>query len=406
MKMNARLFLCPLFAGLIICVFAGQLLCQTTTLVYSFAGSPDAAHPWSGVTFDAEGNLYGTTLMGGSCSQSEGCGTAFQLTPASGGGWSEEVIYSLPGGGIQYDPYGGLTFGPAGNLYGETYWGDVFQLRKESGIWQEKNILGAGDSDGVDAGMLFDSHTGVLVGASLYEIYQFSLKNGVWTQTVLYTFKNNDPNGDGSEATPVLDSSGNIYVSTTAGGAYGSGTILRLTIDDGVWSETPIYSFKGGYDGASPLSIFFDSAGNLYGTTEFGGGPSNVGTVFKLSPVGGGKFSETILHRFTGNNDGAFPVGGLALGADGSLYGTTEMGGGAGTCQNGSQLFYCGTIFKLSPPATRGGAWSETILHNFAGGTDGETPNGTVIFDSAGNLYGTTYGGGTFGFGTVFEVTP
>lgn len=402
MKINAE-FVRNLFAGFIICLLAGRATCQTTTLLYSFAGRPDAANPWGELVLDSQGNIYGGTVDGGACTQSIGCGSAFELTPLSGGGWSEKVLYSLPGGGDAYYPYSGLTAGPGGNLYGETYFGDVFQLREVSGVWQAKKILGM--DDGIDADMVFDSGTGVLVGASLYQIYEISQKNGVWTETVLYTFTNDDPNGYGSEAPPVLDSYGNIYVSTTAGGAYGWGTILRLTIDDGVWSETPIYSFKGGSDGASPLNMVFDSAGNLYGITGWGGSTSNGGTVFKLTPLAGGKFAETTLHRFTGGNDGAFPVGGLVLGADGSLYGTTDSGGGGGTCQNGSQG-YCGTIFKLSPPTTRGQPWTETILHSFVGGTDGQNPSGSVIFDAVGNLYGTTYGGGTFGFGTVFEVTP
>src|SRR5579859_3635195 len=176
MKINTQTFF-NFLAGLIICLLAGRAMCQTTTLLYSFAGNPDAANPWGALVLDSQGNLYGATVDGGACTQSIGCGSAFELTPLSGGGWSEKVLYSLPGGGDAYYPYSGLAIGPSGTLFGETYFGDVFQLRQVSGVWQARKILGI--PDGIDAGLLFDSQIGVLVGASVYQIYEISQKNGV-----------------------------------------------------------------------------------------------------------------------------------------------------------------------------------------------------------------------------------
>ena len=159
--------------------------------------------------------------------------------------------------------------------------------------------------------------------------------------------------------------------------------------------ETVLHSFGSGTDGAGPRgNLIFDSAGNLYGTTQ-GGGTSSYGTVFELTPGADGGQTETVLYSFSGA-DGASPAAGLVFDAAGNLYGTTESGGASGA----------GTVFELARPATAGEPWTETVLHDFGSGTDGTAPQSSLIFDAAGNLYGTTRSGGAFGGGTVFELTP
>jgi uncharacterized repeat protein (TIGR03803 family) len=202
------------------------------------------------------------------------------------------------------------------------------------------------------------------------------------TLTELYSFTGG-VDGNTPDAGLIADNAGNLYGTTAFGGAYSNGVVFKLTP---AGTETTLYSFTGGNDGGNPFdSLVFDGAGNLYGTTEFGGAYSN-GMVFKLTPAG----TETTLYSFTGGSDGAYPVAGLIFDSAGNLYGTTELGGGS--C--------CGVVFKLTPTGT------ETVLHSFTGGNDGGMPIAGVIADSAGNLYGTTFNGGAYGFGVVFKLTP
>jgi uncharacterized repeat protein (TIGR03803 family) len=218
-----------------------------------------------------------------------------------------------------------------------------------------------------------------------------------WTETVLHIFKCNKKGscygGDHSYGSLIMDSAGSLYGTTIGGGTYGSGNVFRLASDG---TETVLYSFRGPAqgDGEYPRAgLVADSAGNLYGTTEFGG-TANDGTVFKLAPDG----TETVLYSFTGGNDGANPVAGVTVDAMGNLYGTTLTGGiGCGHAGNG-----CGTVFKIAPDGT------ETILHSFctegSACSDGSTPQSNLLADTAGSLYGTTTYGGAYGSGTVFKV--
>ena len=155
-----------------------------------------------------------------------------------------------------------------------------------------------------------------------------------------------------------------------------------------------MYSFQGGFDGAQPVAGLIDKAGNLFGTTAFGGFAGS-GTVFELTPPStpGGSWTETVLYSFQGGTDGYFPYSALVSDGAGNLYGTTLAGGAV--CP------ICGTVFKLSK---RGGVWTETILHNF-GFTDGANPFGKLLLAVDGNLYGTTVSGGDFSAGTVFELS-
>lgn len=236
-------------------------------------------------------------------------------------------------------------------------------------------------------------------------VYEISRTRGY---QLLYSFTRNGAGGDNPRGNLTLDSAGNLYGTAPFGGLYGQdcvsngcGVVFELSPPvggSGQWTETVLYSFcqqKSCADGANPAwGVIFDSAGNLYGTTEAGGG-SDFGTVFELSPSSGG-WTEHVLESFNGTN-GELPVAGLVFDGSGNLYGTTSAGTGSG-----------GTVFELSPS---GATWVESILHVFGPIPDGNTPEANLVFDSAGNLYGTTQLGGEFscggsGCGTVFELTP
>ena len=184
----------------------------------------------------------------------------------------------------------------------------------------------------------------------------------------------------------IFDGAGNLYGTAGRGGANNAGVVFELTPDgNGQWSETILHAFTNSNgDGADPFGgLIFDGAGNLYGTTAFGGGASNGGIVFELSPGANNQWSETILHTFAYGQEGAVPMAGLTFDGAGNLYGTTIQGGGPGG----------GAVFELTPGS--GGVWTVTTLHDFTEGADGNQPYAGVIFDSAGNLYGTTRAGGT-----------
>jgi hypothetical protein len=254
-----------------------------------------------------------------------------------------------------------------------------------------------------------------------------------WKEKVLYSFQGgNDGAFPGGGV--VFDQQGNLYGVTEAGGPSSCapignycGTVYQLSppVKQGdPWTKTLIYMFKGKQynDGEVPDGLIIDQAGNLYGVTAYGGSggcvlvgvPAGCGTVYELSPplTKGGKWTYTVLYNFKSGKDGYLPGGNLVFDSAGNLYGATEFGGGKGTtCDPDYQ--YCGTVFELSPPKTKGGKWTEKVLHSFAGGTDGANPNGGLVLDSKGAIYGTTYIGGYNcphnsgqGCGTVFELTP
>ena len=305
----------------------------------------DGTNPYSSLIFDAAGNLYGTTAYGGT---SRG-GIAFELTPGAGGTWTEKVLHNFDS--TAGDPQSGLIFDAAGNLYGTT-----------------------------------------LAGGSGYgTVYELSPgAGGTWTFKVLHNFSNTD--GAYPQAGLIRDAAGNLYSTTVRGGVNGQGTVFELTPGTGgTWTEKVLYSFASGADGALPVAgLIFDHAGNLYGTTSLGNTSGN-GTVFELTPGAGGTWTEHVLYSFGTGTDGMNPYAGVIFDATGHLYGTTFRGGTYGG----------GTAFELTPAG--GGSWTEKITHNFGNGTDGVNPLG-LVFDSAGNLYGATQIGGSYGGGTVFRL--
>jgi len=218
------------------------------------------------------------------------------------------------------------------------------------------------------------------------------------TEKVLHNFTDNGSDGFNPRAGLIFDKAGNLYGATVNGGTSDMGTVFELTPKGGgVWTETVLHNFVGGTDGSFPYgTLIFDSSGNLYGTTQTGG-TYGTGTVFEMTHTTKGAWKEKILYNFDALNgkDGGTPLDGVIFDGAGNLYGTTEIGG----------LYDFGTVFELTPKA--GGGWKEKILHNFNPNTkDGSAPNASLVFDAAGNLYGTTLEGGASGLGTVFELSP
>ncbi len=223
-------------------------------------------------------------------------------------------------------------------------------------------------------------------------------------ESLLYSFDPARHDGMNPQSNLIFDAAGKLYGTTFNGGIHGCfgmtfdcGTVFELSpAAGGGWTEKVLHNFGQGTDGVNPSAgLIFDSAGNLYGTT-YEGGAYYYGTVFELSPTADGGWSEKVLHHFNYNGtDGMYPVASLISDASGNLYGTT-FGGGTSNA---------GTVFELTRAAD--GSWTEKVLHNFvSNGRDGIYPSGSLSVSGSGNLYSTTSGGGIYGWGTVFELSP
>jgi uncharacterized repeat protein (TIGR03803 family) len=377
----------------------------TYSVLYSFQRSNDGCAPEAGIVRDAEGNLYGTTRSGGDNPDYD-YGTVFKLAPDG----TETILHTFTGitdGDGMNPSLATLALDPAGNIYGTTPSGGdfepdagiVFKLTAAGVETVLHTFTGTPDGAGPQGGLILDK-AGNLYGTAAGggangggNIFRISPDG---TETVLYNFKLKP--GDGFTPTGSLtrDSAGNFYGTTYWGGSHyvGSGTVFKLTPSGG---ETVLHSFAGSpNDGLHPAgtSLFQDPSGNLYGVT-YQGGSANEGTVFKVGSDG----SEGLLLSFNGRGRGRSPYDGLASAGTGNFFGSTVYGG-ASSCvyvQKGG----CGVLFELTASG------EEKILHEFGESAgDGAFPYGGVIRDSAGNLYGTTAGGGTYNCGTVFKYTP
>ena len=345
---------------------------QTFSVIHNFTGGLDGANPWAGLTMDHAGSLYGVAAGGGngSCEfyGTPGCGTAFKLA-FKNGGWVMMPLYSFRGGSDGAFGVAAMTFGPNGSLYGTT----------------------AGGGQGSCA---FYVSTGCGTVFNLTPTASFPRTPLTpWLETVLYRFTGGGDGGNPVLGNLIFDQAGNMYGTTNYGGASGNGAVYKLSRSGGGWTESVIYSFAGGNDGAFPFAgLLFDSAGNLYGTTVNGGGTgctNGCGTIYELSPSGSG-WTENVLYRFQGGNDGFYADGGLIFDQAGNLYGGTYNGGSGGG----------GTVYELSPS---GGGWTLNVLYSFVGTRWGLADR--LTFDAAGNLYGTTQYGGANGDGNVFKLT-
>jgi uncharacterized repeat protein (TIGR03803 family) len=403
---------CKLLAILAcILISAGSALAAgpTENVLYHFQGGSDGAEPYARVVFDTAGNLYGTTLFGGNGCKYE-CGTVFQLTPNAGGGWKETVLHQFAGPDGKY-PTSALVFDKLGNLYGTTSDGGrygagvVFKLTQGSnGTWKESILHHFGHgNDGANpfAGLIWDT-AGNLYGTAqgggrracqggCGTVFKLTpTAGGHWQESTLYAFKG-DSDGSGLRGGLVFDKTGNLYGTTSN---Y-PGTVFRLTpTSQGPWKKTLLHAFTPGADGNNPVgSLIIDGNNNLYGATVTGGACELCGIVFRLTPTSHGLWKKSTLYEFKSDQRGRQPYDGVAFDPEGNLYGATS--------RNGDPTCDCGTVFELTPRVS--GEWHETTLHIFKGSGDGAAPYGGVILDTEGNVYGTTTDDG---WGLVYEITP
>jgi len=425
--------------------------------IYSFPGGHNGASPMTGVALgrDAAGKpiLYGATLYGGEDERPcpEGCGVAYSLTPgdSTDGIWNERVLFrfNTSEGWLPASVVAGN--GPDGQpvLYGSTWYGGpagypgfgtVFSLTPPAsggGVWTQDVLYDFNNGDDGEfpyGGVVLGSGpTGEPIlyfttyqGGSLGKGAVLSLtptSGGGWSQTVLYSF-DGGTDGENPQAGVVIGPGGVLYGTTTAGGTAGDGTVFALNPPasaGGAWTETIRHNFSGS-DGWYPwagVTIGSGPGGGLvlYGTTYYGGtntsancmfyrGYVGCGTVYSLTApaTAGGAWTERVLYSFNGGADGALLYAGVTpgKGPDGSvvLYGATGNGG------SGPPYSGAGVVFSLTPPSASGGAWTETVLHTFTGGSDGYGPEGNLVIGEGGMLYGTTNQGGVYGYGTVFRL--
>ena len=346
-------------------------------LLYSFAGgSGDSADPYHTLIQGSDGDFYGTTNAGGTSND----GTIFKISPSG----TESLFYSFAS-----VPYSGLVQDSDGNIYGTTASGGtngrgtVFKITP-SGTESVLYSFPAGSSDpytGLIQGSDGNFYGTTGAGGTTDDGTVFKITPS-GTETALHAFAKSGTDGQTPYAGLIQGSDGNLYGTTYFGGANGLGTVFKVTPSG---TETVLYSFAGGNDGEHPYAgVVQGSDGNFYGTT-YQGGASGFGTVFKLTPSG----IETVLYSFAGgSSDGAYPEAGVIQGSDGNFYGSTLQGGVSGL----------GLVFKLTSSGT------ETILHAFAGASDGANPTANLVQGSDGNLYGSTSAGGSSGDGTFFKV--
>jgi uncharacterized repeat protein (TIGR03803 family) len=416
------------FAAILFLAAGARASGPRTTVLYRFTGSPDGGSPNGQLISDQAGNLYGTTEFGGTSNS----GVVFELSPPArkGNKWTETILYKFTGGSDGIGPNAGLVFDTAGNLYGTTFGGGdcpyscgvVFRLapsRTPGGVWTETVLHAFGGSNSPDGGnptgsLVFD-HAGNLYGTTelggnvnctigpgpcgvVFQLSPPSLQTGPWTETVIYNFTG-IPDGQFPYGFLTIDQRENLFGTTTEGGTgactdgegltIGCGTVFKLSRSNGgSWTETVLYNFQT-TDSGSSLDLLLDSTGALYGPAG--------NDVIKLAPPvkHGAPWTEHVLHQFKEGLKGRAPSSGVITDSRGNLYGTTWA--------NGLESPY-GTVYKLSPPATKGKKWALTTLHEFPGNFDSEQPKGLLLRSKSGDLYGATHAG--FDDGYIFKIAP
>ncbi len=406
---DKRLFASTLLPVLLLTSLA---LAQSEKVLYTFQGGSDADRPYGPITFDKSGNLYGTSQFGGvTCNIGGGCGTVFEFERSTTG-WSEKVIYPFKGGSDGAQPGSGVVFDKEGNLYAASGTdgnpgcyegggcGAVIELTPSGNNWSETTIYTFNQSDGGgSASPLSIDGDGNLYGTGLWgglpgcyfgcgTIFELSPSSGAWTEQTLYQFT------DGSDgATPYSSQllyKGNLYgVAVPPSGVGGSSVVFELKHSKSGWNDESIYTFPTPIDGDTWAGLVFDSQGNAYGTTTYGGA-NGAGSVYKLAESGG-VWTLTTLYPFTGGSDGGNPWAPVTLDKSGNIYGTARSGGLGN-----------GVVFEL---VYSGGTYTYKLLYPFAGGTDGAQPTAPVVL-RGGKLYGTTNFGGSANVGVLYEVTP
>jgi uncharacterized repeat protein (TIGR03803 family) len=383
-------------------------LAQSAKVIYSFAGDEDGEYPDTDLVLDGAGNIYGTTVGGGTF----GSGTVFMLSP-NGSGWTHTVLYSFTSGSDGGQPYKGVALGPQGELYGATVTGGtgsgceggcgvVYQLVQSGGTWTETvvhNFSGGLDGSGPGNGLTVDQ-SGNLYGMTptggaqgLGTIYQLHPTSGGFSFKVLHAFTGGT-DGAAASAGRLLLAHHAVFGVATVGGAHGAGTAFKLAQAQGLWTFASIYAFQGEPNAGFPYSaLVLDSHNDLYGTTYYSGA-SDLGSVYELSSSSGTGWTESLLYSFGTGGDANSPIGNLVLDQSNDLYGTASGGGTANV----------GAIFKLTRIGN--GQWSESIAYNFKGTPDGALPYNGMVADSAGNYYGATVSGGSSNEGAIYQFTP
>jgi uncharacterized repeat protein (TIGR03803 family) len=393
----------------LLAMLATSAWASTEKVLWNFSGGSDGSEPWSNYFIaDAKGNLYSVTASGGSYS----AGVVFMLTPAGG----ESVLYEFKGqsSGDGASPHGRLAFDAQGNLYGTTQGGGtndtgtVYELTPaQGGGWTEQVLYtfsaagtdGSNPSAGVviakDGTMYSTAANGGAGGAGA--IFSLKKTSKGWKQKVIHSL-NYPADGGYPYDGLMMDASGNLYGAAPSGGSSGYGVIYRLSHGKQGWTETVIHNFtdqNGDGSGLYWIDLISDGAGNIYGATSFGG-TNTTGTVWELVYSKSKKtYAESILYEFgaSGSGDGNNPYGGLVMDSKGNLYGTTVNGGTSGI----------GMVYQLTK---QGKAWKETALHEFAGGADGSQPTGNLYIDGKGRLYGMAEMGGSSNQGVAYRVKP
>jgi uncharacterized repeat protein (TIGR03803 family) len=347
-----------------------------------------------------------------------GCGTVFELSPKNSS-WVFKPLYQFQNNLDGFSPNSPVTVGAGNNLYGTTLdggveggGGTVFRLRpnctdpKCNQITWSKTILyrfGQCDGAGTNGGLVLDA-AGNLYGTTVemcghtghaYELSPGQSMNGVWNKATLHIFHGPPADGRWPEGPMTFDRAGNLYGTTLGGGNKDLGTVYRLTPAGSGWSSCVLYSFKGLSDGRKPItSVIFDRSGDMYGTTNGDWQPSSV---FELPPSGCGAGSVTPLFDFL-PGQGEHLASGLIMDASATnLYGVAPLGGAHGF----------GSIYKLT---VAGSGWAYSSVYDFTGGSDGANPQGPLVLDSYGNLYGSALAGGDpgcnagKGCGTVWMI--
>lgn len=345
---------------------AGRTRLREFVLYNFYQHSSNGGHPRGGLAVGLNGSLFGTTNRGGMLRCPDGkasCGTVYIMANTDSG-YLEFPLYRFceeRGCADGALPYADVTVDKGGALYGTTYEGGT----NNSGV-----------------------------------VFKLTPKrDGSYKESVLYSFCPQAGCEDGSypRSDVIRDATGAIYGTTLYGGSKNSGVVFKLTPSSSGYTESVLHAFTGA-DGLYPeAGVVADAGGALYGTTATGGGSgcdTGCGVVFKLTPSGS-QYTETVLHAFTGGDDGTDPYAGLLLDKHGNLFGVTAEGGGTGCYGNG-----CGVVFEMKRAGT---AYSESVLHAFAG-TDGSAPVATLAFGKQGEIYGTTSSGGLHRGGTVFAM--
>ncbi len=395
------------------------------SVLYNFcpqSGCPDGSEPYYPLIFDSHGNLYGTTVNGGSNNNG---GVVYELSPPAGGSgpWTETVLYNIcgvspcPDGSVFI---GGLVLDSHDNLYGVAQSGGanhalglVFELSPNGGgswtytvLYNFCSLTACADGSGPAGGLIFDTH-GNLYGTtaggggpnSAGTVFELSPgSGGSWTESALYSFcpVTGCSDGEGPQNSLVMDSQGNLYGTVLGGGGVGYGGIFEVSpAGGGLWTEQLLVSFCPGpscTNGYGPKGLAIDPHGNVFGDTAFGGGNgANRGTVFELSPAGGGQWTYNVIYAFCPSENctdqgGGEPLAGVVLDAQGNVYGTTGSGGlhsgGAAYELSPAPLIPTTTVLMTAPNPSNVG--QQVAMTATVTAQNGSLPTGTVIFESNG----------------------